>query len=307
MKVLVTGGAGFIGSHIVDLLIDREFEVVIIDNLATGLLSNINSKAKFIELDIRDKVKVLDIFNREKFDYVIHQAAQTMVHHSLENPIYDGDVNILGTINILECCRITNVKRIVFASTAAVYGDTQSLPVLELIDKNPASFYGLSKLTCEKYLDMYHRLFGLEYIVLRYANVYGERQGDSGEGGVISIFVKKIVDGEAITVFGDGTQTRDFIYVGDIANANYKSLFTKKSNAVYNISTQSETSLHALIAELEDVSLQKIKKFFLPPREGDIYKSYLSNYGAKENLLWHPEVSLREGLSRTYKFLAKNQ
>ena len=306
MKVLVTGGAGFIGSHIVDFLVSQQCEVVIIDNLSTGLLSNINSMAKFIQADIRNQKDLMDLFKTEKFDYVIHQAAQTMVHHSLENPYYDCDVNIQGTVNILECCRHSGVKRIVFASTAAVYGDTATLPVLETFGKKPASFYGLSKLSCEHYFEMYYQVFGLEYVILRYANVYGERQGDSGEGGVISIFTRKIVDSEPITIFGDGSQTRDFIYVGDIAAANYYALSTSKANAIYNVSTQMETSLHTLINQLEEISGKRVEKQFAAPREGDIYRSFLSNVGAKENLSWEPKVNLSEGLSRTYHFLAKN-
>lgn len=302
MKVLVTGGAGFIGSHVVDILVQENCQVVIIDNLSTGLIENLNPAAKFIKMDIRSN-QILDLFITEKFDSVIHLAAQTMVHKSLEMPDYDCDINISGTVNILEACRKTNVKRIVFSSTAAVYGNVTTLPVLEVSQKTPTSFYGLSKLTCEKYLSLYNQVYGLEYMVLRYANVYGERQGDGGEGGVISIFARKINQSQPVLIFGDGSQTRDFIYVGDIATANYQALLTVHANKVCNISTQTETSVNQLIEYMEKVAGKTVLKSYNERREGDIYKSSLSNAIAQENLSWQPRVSLVEGLAKTYNSL----
>lgn len=298
MKVLVTGGAGFIGSHVVEKLLQEQCEVVIIDNLSTGLQENLNTQAKFIKMDIRSS-RLLDVFNAEQFDYVIHLAAQTMVHKSLEMPDYDCDINISGTVNVLEACRKTNVKRIVFSSTAAVYGNVTTLPVAEDAPKSPTSFYGLSKLTCENYLALYSQLYGLEYVVLRYANVYGERQGDGGEGGVVSIFTRKIHQSEPLLIFGDGTQTRDFIYVGDIANANYQSLLTTHQNNVYNISTQTETSVNTLIEYMGKVTHKEVHKICGDLREGDIYKSSLSNAAAQKNLNWQPCTSLIDGLAKT--------
>lgn len=302
MKILVTGGAGFIGSHVVEKLLQEKCQVVIIDNLSTGLQENINKAAKFIKMDIRSN-QLLELFTEEKFDGVIHLAAQTMVHKSLEMPDYDCDVNISGTVNILEACRKTNVKRIIFSSTAAVYGNVTTLPVVEAMPKAPTSFYGLSKLTCEQYLALYHQLYGLEYVVLRYANVYGERQGDGGEGGVISIFSRKINQGESLLIFGDGSQTRDFIYVGDIANANYQSLLTIHQNNVYNISTQTETSINSLIEYMSQVAGKEISKICGDLREGDIYKSSLSNAAAQHNLNWQPCTTLLDGLAKTYHSL----
>jgi len=302
MKVLVTGGAGFIGSHVVDTLIQENCQVVIVDNLSTGLQGNIHKEALFIQMDIRSN-QLLELFIREKFDYVIHLAAQTMVHKSLEMPDYDCDVNISGTVNILEACRKTNVKRIVFSSTAAVYGNVHSLPVLETSPTSPTSFYGLSKLTCENYLALYNQLFGLEYVALRYANVYGERQGDGGEGGVISIFTRKIHMGEPVVTFGDGSQTRDFIYVGDIATANYQALQTVHANSIYNVSTQTETSVNQLIESMGKAANKTVTKVCGPLREGDIYKSSLSNAAARRNLNWNPCMSLFDGLARTYNSL----
>lgn len=302
MKVLVTGGAGFIGSHVVDQLIREDCQVVIMDNLITGLAENINPAARFIEADIRSN-SLLSLFAAEKFDSVIHLAAQTMVHESMARPDYDCDVNIAGTVNILEACRKTNVKRIVFSSTAAVYGNVTALPVMETSQKVPASFYGLSKYTCENYLALYSQAYGLEYVVLRYANVYGERQGEGGEGGVISIFARHISQDQPITIFGDGGQTRDFIYVGDVANANYQSLLLQNSNQIFNISTQSETSVNSLIESMEKVAGKAVTKCYQDKREGDIYKSFLSNELARKHLKWQPNMPLMEGLTKTYHSL----
>jgi UDP-glucose 4-epimerase len=304
MKVLVTGGAGFIGSHIVDGLLGENCEVVVVDNLSTGRSSNINPAARFIEMDIRDP-QLLDMFTTEKFDYVIHLAAQTMVPKSLEAPDYDCQINILGTINVLEACRKTKIKRVIFSSTAATYGNIACIPVTEQVATEPTSFYGLSKLTVEKYLVLYHQIYGLDYVVLRYANVYGERQGDAGEGGVISIFIRKISNGQPITIFGDGGQTRDFVYAGDVANANYQALLTPGANAVYNISTQTETSVNALVELISKISGKTVEKVYSTPREGDIYRSSLSNVLAKSTLSWQPQMALLDGLCKTYHFFRK--
>lgn len=302
MKVLVTGGAGFIGSHVVDKLIQEKCQVVIIDNLSTGLRENINPAATFIQLDIRND-EIFTIFMTEKFDFVIHLAAQTMVHKSLEMPDYDCDINILGTVNILEACRKANVKRIVFSSTAAVYGNVTTLPVVETSQKAPTSFYGLSKFTCENYLSLYKEVYGLDYMILRYANVYGERQGDGGEGGVISIFARKIRQDQPVLIFGDGSQTRDFIYVGDVANANYQSLLVDHANKICNISTQTETSVNMLIDYMGNVAGKVVTRNYNEKREGDIYKSSLSNAIARKNLDWQPHMILLEGLAKTYRSL----
>ena len=299
MKVLVTGGAGFIGSHIIEKLIKENCQVVVIDNLSTGLRGNIPSNIKFIEMDVCSS-ELINIFEAEKFDGVLHLAAQTMVPVSLKKPDYDCQVNVLGTINVLEACRHTGVKRVVFSSTAATYGDVDGLPVVESAQTSPTSFYGLSKLTVEKYLALYQQIYGLDYVALRYANVYGERQGDGGEGGVVSIFTRLISEGKSLTIFGDGGQTRDFIYAGDVANANYQALLTPHVNAVYNVSTQVETSVNELVAIFEKVSSKTVKKVCVPIRGGDIYRSMLSNDKATQKLSWKPMMDLAEGLRRTY-------
>ncbi|MGI6091416.1 MAG: NAD-dependent epimerase/dehydratase family protein [Veillonellaceae bacterium] len=301
MKLLVTGGAGFIGSHIVDKLIETNHQVVIVDDLSLGVKENLNPGAQFIEMDIRCR-SLNDLIEQEKFDIVIHQAAQTMVSTSIENPFLDCNINITGTVNLLEACRKNCVKRIIYSSSAAVYGGENSLPIKETASLNPTSFYGLSKLTVEKYFELYHKFFGLQYIILRYANVYGERQAASDAGGVISIFTRKVQNGEKVYINGDGSQTRDFIYVGDVAWANIQALLTPYVNRVYNISTQTETSLNTLFDLIAKISGRTVERQYLSPRAGDIYRSSLLNKSARKYLCWYPTTTLTDGLTRTYNF-----
>ena len=299
MKVLVTGGAGFIGSHLVRKLLAEGCEVVVIDNLSTGLRSNLPEGCTFFEMDINDAA-LGDFFAGQGFDKVVHLAGQTMVDVSMKEPQIDAANNIGGTINVLEAARKNNVQRIIFASTAAAYGDVENLPIKESMPVNPQSFYGLSKVTVEKYLAMYWQFYGLEYVILRFANVYGERQGDGGEGGVISIFAKRVAEGKEITIYGDGEQTRDFIYAGDVASGIWGALNPKEPNAIYNLSTQTEVSLKELVGILMNVAGHKICPVFGPARAGDIYRSMLSNGRAKKYLAWEPVMPLENGLSRTY-------
>lgn len=305
-KVLITGGAGFIGSHIIEVLQKENCEIIVLDNLHTGLRENVPENICLIEMDIRDK-GVIDIFEQYQFDVVLHLAGQTMVNVSVDDPFYDADVNIMGTVNILEACRKTGVKRIVFSSTAATYGDIEEVPIREEFSVNPLSFYGLSKLTVEKYLKLYHDLYGLEYVILRYANVYGERQGDGGEGGVISIFTKKIAKDESFVIHGDGKQTRDFVYAGDVARANWYAANTEYCNTIYNVSTNSETSIRELVDLLESASGKTIDRQYGERREGDIYRSVLDNLKIVTNLNWRPMINLQEGLKRTYDYFVKSK
>lgn len=302
MKIAVTGGAGFIGSHVAEKLLAEGIKPIIIDNLSSGRRENIPAGTSFVNMDIRS-VELRELFATERFDGVVHLAAQTMVPQSLLDPGFDCDVNIQGMINVLEACRKSKTKRIVFSSSAAVYGDTDTLPLTEKSSQQPTSFYGLSKLTAEKYLELYSRLFGIEYVVLRYANVYGERQGDGGEGGVVSIFSRLIRQDKALTVFGDGGQTRDFIYVGDVAAANYKALLTENRNAIYNISTGLETSVNELIDVMEAAASKPVARIYAAPREGDIYRSRLDCQAAMSRLGWEPVTFLDNGILRTYQSL----
>ena len=304
MKVLVTGGAGFIGSHIVDQLLAEGHQVVVVDDLSTGSLDNVNPQASFVRLSVLDG-ELLGLFAREKFDAALHLAAQTIVGSSLEHPDIDARVNVLGTLQVLEGCRQHGVERIIFASTAAVYGDVAELPVPEEAPGQPASFYGLSKLTAERYIQMYHALYGLNYLILRYANVYGERQGDRGEGGVVSIFAGCLCRNNRLNIYGDGGQTRDFVYVGDVAAANVAAVTTPQTNRILNISSQTETSVNELASLFAEIAGEAACPAYHPARSGDILRSTLRNREACAALDWQPRIGLREGLERTYKALRR--
>ena len=303
MNILVTGGAGFIGSHLVRHLLAKGEQVTALDNLSTGLAENLPPEAKLVEMDILDE-DLPKVVAAGAFDAIVHLAAQTMVDTAIKNPLLDTRENLLGTVQVLEAARAANVKRVIFASTAAVYGDVKEddLPVREAQPTEPMSFYGLSKLSVEKYLEMYRKIYGMEYVVLRFANVYGERQGDGGEGGVISIFAKAVAEGRDITIYGDGEQTRDFVYAGDIAEGIWAALRTEEVNAAYNLSTQTETSLRELVSLLAEIRGREIVPKYGAEREGDIYKSMLSNNRARRGLDWQPVTTLAEGLRRTYEY-----
>jgi len=303
MKILVTGGAGFIGSHVLEMLVrDKDNVITVMDNLASGNEENIPVNVNFIKEDIRSS-NVLKVFQKSNFDAVIHLAAQTMVPYSIEHPAEDADINLQGLINILEAARLTGVKSIVFSSSAAVYGNSTSLPLNENEPLLPTSFYGITKMTTEHYLRVYHELYGLNTTVLRFANVYGERQGIGGEGGVVCIFSRKIAANESIDVFGDGEQTRDFVYVKDIARALYSAL-EHKGFGVFNVSTNTEVSVNELIKTFEKVSGIKIKANYVPERVGDIYRSVLDNKALKIEFPVGTLTSLEEGLKNTYNYFA---
>ena len=309
MKILVTGGAGFIGSHLVCQLLADRHEVVVLDNLSTGSLEHLPDQGYTLwQQDIRDEQIVAQIASAH-FDAIVHLAAQTMVDVSIRDPRLDASENITGLLNVLEAARQGQVKRLIFASTAAAYGDVleQDLPVQEDHKLQPMSFYGLTKVTAERYLSLYQQLYGLDYVVLRFANVYGERQGDTGEGGVISIFAKRIAAGKDITIFGNGLQTRDFVYAGDIAEGIRRALATDQVNTVYNLSTQTETSLNALVDLFSQAAGMAINPLYGPTRSGDIDRSMLCNAKAVSQLGWRPRMSLLEGLRRTYQYFKTHQ
>ncbi len=302
MKILVTGGAGFIGSNIVDALIEKKHKVVIVDNLATGNIKNVNKRAKFYKVSVCDKKKIDDIFKKEKIDIVIHHAAQLDVRKSVEDPCFDADVNIKGALNILEACKNTKVKKIIFASSGGtIYGECKTKAPDEKSFANPLSPYGVAKLSVEHYIKAYSALYGLKYTILRYANVYGPRQDVNGEAGVVAIFIGKMTANKEVFVFGNGKQLRDYVYVKDVVSANIKSL-TKGNNEIINIGTQKTFSVNQLVKELSLITNYKNKPVFKPKRNGELFKSFLNISKAKKVLNWTPQVSIKEGLKNTVDY-----
>lgn len=303
MKVLVTGGAGFIGSHLIRVLLQLGHIPLVIDNLSTGIRTNIPKDIQFINCDINNP-NLIKILSGHDIDAIIHLAGQTMVTSSMRDPLNDMEQNIRGTIHLLEMAKSKHIKRIIFSSSAAGYGDVplDQLPIREETVLDPMSFYGLSKVTAEKYMKMYQKLFGISYVIFRFSNVYGERQGSGGEGGVISIFCKKLANHDKICVFGDGHQTRDFIYAGDIARGLCQALTTDKVNDIYNLSTGKEYSLLDIIKILSEIIKEPIFPKFEASRDGDIHRSALCNHKAMENLRWMPVTDLKQGLQRTYQY-----
>lgn len=293
MKILVTGGCGFIGSHIVDELIFKGHDVMIIDNLSTGSLENLNKSAYFCELDFMTP-RAGELISEFQPEIVIHHAAQVSVQKSMNNPIYDATNNILGTIRLLEYCGNSNVRKIIYASSAAAYGNPNYLPIDEGHPIQPISYYGISKYTPEQYIRNFCASRELTYTILRYANVYGERQDAKGEGGVISIFLDHLLNNESPTFFGDGEQTRDYIYVKDIVKAN---LFVMNNgdNEVYNVSTNEGVSLNNLYELINKELKVNIKPIYEKERPGDILHSFLDN-SKLERIGWKPSYNIESGL-----------
>ncbi|AVI42528.1 MULTISPECIES: NAD-dependent epimerase/dehydratase family protein [Bacillus] len=300
-KVLVTGGSGFIGSHTVEELINKEYEVIVLDNFSTGRKENIaHLSVPCIEEDVT-KPEVVEIIKKIAPDYIIHLAAQVSVAVSVNDYIYDQEVNIKGSLHVIKAASEAGVKKVVFASSAAVYGDPVYLPVDTAHQLKPGSPYGLSKLTVERYLEMAKTLYDVDYCILRYSNVYGPRQDALGEGGVVSIFSDKFAKDEAPFIFGDGEQTRDFIYVGDLAAANVAAL-TAQSNVCLNISCGDSITVNELFQTMKRVTGSHLEPIYKAQRAGDIVHSTLSNEETKQVLSWEPVVSLQEGLARTISY-----
>jgi len=300
MEILITGGAGFIGSHILAQLQGRrDMDVVVFDNLSSGSKEHVPAGMELVEGDVCDEAAVDALFADHHFDAVIHLAAQTMVPTSVEQPVLDCRINLEGVLHVLEACRIHDTGHILFSSSAAVYGDNFHIPLKETERLVPTSPYGITKMTTEHYLRVYHELYGMDATVFRFANVYGERQGEKGEGGVVSIFCKLLSQRQGITVFGDGNQTRDFVYAGDIAQAIIRALPLKGYHTM-NVSTGQETSINDLIRSFEKAVGYTVPVQYTAPRTGDILRSVLSNETLKRDLGFVPAMDLEEGIRRTY-------
>jgi UDP-glucose 4-epimerase len=306
MNILVTGAAGFIASHITDTFIDRGHKVVILDNLSTGVRDNINPKAEFVEGDITDRALVDKLFAQHKFDIVNHHAAQLDVRRSVAEPVFDATVNILGTINLLEAAKSQGrLKRFMFASTGgAIYGEQDYFPADEKHPTRPMSPYGITKRTTELYMHYYNVVHGLPYVSFRYTNVYGPRQNAHGEAGVVAIFTEKLFNGDACVINGPGTQTRDYVYVGDLVRAHVLAMDNlKESQAIFNICTGIETDVNQIFQVLSDLTTGgKAVAQHGAAKAGEQQRSVCSYAQIEQTLGWRPEVNLPDGLRETVEY-----
>ncbi len=301
--VLITGGAGFIGSNIAKYFISQnDYNIIIIDNLSTGSFDNIsNLNLKFIECDILSKIKLEEIFSLNNIDYVIHQAAQSSVDKSLEDPSFNGEENIIGTINLLKLSVKYKIKKFIFASSASVYGIPQYLPIDEEHPLNPVSFYGISKQSAENYIKLFNKLYSLNFIILRYSNVYGNKDfAGENETNVISIFYKNLLNNNEIIIYGDGLQTRDFVFVKDIAIANYLSLKSNIKNEIFNVGSGEKTSVIEIYKILSNLLNKNISINYKNNKIGDINHSYFNINKIKRLLNWEPFIKKITYFTSTY-------
>jgi UDP-glucose 4-epimerase len=300
-KILITGGAGFIGSHVADGYLALGHEVVVVDDLSTGHRANLSDRARLYEADLTDAA-LARILERERPDVVNHHAAQKSVRLSVEDPAEDARINIIGSLRLLELSRRHGVKKVVFISTGgAIYGEEAPIPTPEEAPAWPVSPYGIAKLSVEHYLFYYGVQFGMPYVVLRYANIYGPRQDPHGEAGVVAIFVERLLDGQECTIYGDGEQTRDYVYVGDLVRANVAAL-DEKVHGIYNIGTGRETSVNELYQRLQAVMRVNRSPRHAPARPGEQRRSAVDIRKAAREMGWRPEVALPEGLARTVEY-----
>ncbi len=301
MKILITGGAGFIGSHITDAVIDAGMEAVVLDNLFTGKKENLNPRAKFYLADIRHK-DISDIFATEKPDIVCHQAAQVSVRNSVEDPAQDAGINVVGSINVIDNCRKFGVQKIIFASSGgAIYGEQEKFPAPEEHPARPESPYGAAKLSVEHYLYIYKRVFGLKYVALRYSNVYGPRQDPFGEAGVVAIFTAKMLSGNTPFINGDGGQTRDYVYVKDVVQANMLA-FRDGAEGPFNVGTGIETDVNLLYELIRERTGYTGGNEHCPAKAGEQYRSVLDCARIKSALGWKQRYGLDEGLKETVEY-----
>jgi UDP-glucose 4-epimerase len=300
-RVLVTGGAGFIGSHVVDVLLATGYEVSVVDDLHTGKLENVNPAARFYRVDIRDAAALEQVFAAERPLLVSHQAAWADVRGSLADPAGYASVNVIGTLNLLQSAQRHGARKIVFASTGgAIYGDPAELPAREQCPPNPLDPYGASKLSCEYFLSTYRHNYGLDFCTLRYGNVYGPRQDPYGEAGVVAIFTGKMLSGAGPVINGDGLQQRDFVYVSDVARANLLAL--QRGSGITNVGTGVPTDVNTIFRELARLTGYRGPEQHGPAKQGEVRVTYLDATRARQELGWASEVPLREGLARTVDY-----
>jgi len=298
VRALVTGGAGFIGSHLVDALEQEGHVVSIIDDLSTGTRDNLNPRASFYEVDLRSE-DIRGVFEKERPEIVYHLGAQMNVTLSLRKPVFDADVNVIGTVNILQHCVDWGVKKFVFASTAgAIYGNPKDLPTTEATPAAPVSHYGTSKLSCEHYAALYQRIYDLPYTILRYANVYGPRQLPHGEAGVCAILAGLMLEGKTPVLYGHGEPVRDYVYVADVVRANLLAM-DKAEGETLNIATGVPTTVNAIFEVIKDLTQFQGKPQLEPLRTGEVHSIYTDASRAEKALGWKPETTLAGGLKAT--------
>ncbi|MGA6827027.1 NAD-dependent epimerase/dehydratase family protein [Nitrospira sp. NS4] len=301
MKVLVTGGAGFIGSHVVDRLVEEGHEVVVVDNLSTGKRKHVNRAARLYKVDIQSW-RLERIFRNERPNVVIHLAAQVSVRKSVEDPVFDAQVNILGTMNVVHQAVLHGARKVVFSSSGgAIYGEQETYPAPESHPTNPLSPYGISKLCGEHYVSYFQRTSGIQTVCLRYANVYGPRQDPEGEAGVVAIFIQKVLNNEQPIINGNGRQTRDFVFVDDVVEANL-AVMGQQTKGVYNVGTGVETSINELFRMVADLTGASAKEVHGPAKKGEQMRSLVDSTKIRQELGWEVKVDLAEGLKKTVAF-----
>ncbi len=306
MKILITGGAGFIGSHIAEALAAKNHSVIVLDNLSSGTPQNLAPDIALRQVDIQNHQAVTDLLTSEKFDAIFHLAAQIDVRASVANPLADAETNILASLHLLDTAAKTGVGTFIFSSSGgAIYGDTAIRPTPETHPEHPLSPYGIGKLTLDKYLAFYQNHASLRTVSLRYGNVYGPRQNPHGEAGVVSIFLQKMLQGQNPVINGEGTQTRDYIFVEDIARANILALENQMATGVYNIGTGTETSVNELFSFLNAHFDQRYRESHGPAKPGEQATSSLDANRAQTELGWQSTISLQEGLQKTYDYFQK--
>ncbi len=303
MKILVTGGAGFIGSHVADALLKTGHEVHIVDDLSAGKERNVNPAAQFYRLDIRSE-DAADLVREHRYDVLVHHAAQMDVRRSVADPSFDADVNLRGFLNLMEAGRTAGLQKVIFASTGgAIYGEPEYVPQDERHPLRPVSPYGITKLATEKYLHFYEVEYGIPHVALRYGNVYGPRQNPHGEAGVIAIFIERLMTARQPVIYGDGEQTRDYVYVADVVRANLAALEYDKSG-IFNVGTSVETNVNHLFQTLRDEIAPEIPEKHESSRPGEQQRSVLDFALAHRELGWSPEVTVDDGLLRTVEWFA---